>query len=54
MQANFLGEINGYGNAVISQIPEMIGYAILEAIQQEATHTEGQKLPEPCYETSNF
>ncbi len=27
----FMGQLNGYGNAVVPQIPEMIGYAILEA-----------------------
>lgn len=27
----FLGQLNGYGNAVVPQIPEMIGRAILEA-----------------------
>ena len=29
--SNFVGELNGYGNAVVPQIPEMIGRAILEA-----------------------
>jgi hypothetical protein len=38
--------LDSLGNAVVPQIPEMIGYAILESIQQEATHTGGQKLPE--------
>ena len=27
----FMGELNGYGNAVVPQIPELIGRAILEA-----------------------
>jgi hypothetical protein len=26
-----LGQLNGYGNAVVPQIPELIGRAILEA-----------------------
>ncbi|MBO9437315.1 DNA (cytosine-5-)-methyltransferase [Sulfitobacter sp. R18_2] len=28
---DFMGELNGYGNAVVPQIPEMIGRSILEA-----------------------
>ena len=27
----FLGQLNGYGNAVVPQIPEMIGHAIMQA-----------------------
>jgi len=29
--SNFLGQLNGYGNAVVPQIPELIGNAILAA-----------------------
>jgi len=29
--SEFMGELNGYGNAVIPQIPELIGRAILQA-----------------------
>ena len=29
--SDFMGELNGYGNAVVPQIPELIGRAIIEA-----------------------
>jgi hypothetical protein len=32
-----LGEIKGYGNAVVPQIPELIGRAILAALQDSRT-----------------
>ena len=34
--SEFLGQLNGYGNAVVPQIPEMIGRAILAAEKETA------------------
>jgi hypothetical protein len=33
---NFLGQLNGYGNAVVPQIPELIGRAIKSALIENA------------------
>ncbi|MCP4108342.1 MAG: DNA cytosine methyltransferase [Desulfobacteraceae bacterium] len=37
-----LDRLKGLGNAVVPQIPELLGHAILASIQQEATHKEGR------------
>lgn len=34
--SEFMGELNGYGNAVVPQIPELIGNAILESMKEAA------------------
>lgn len=33
--SEFLGQLNGYGNAVVPQIPELIGNAILQSLRRE-------------------
>jgi DNA (cytosine-5)-methyltransferase 1 len=43
-----LGGLKGLGNAVVPQIPELLGHAILSSIQQEEAHKAGQQSQGQC------